>query len=157
CYVSAEHQAEMLGDGEAQSRAAEALGCRRVGLRERLEQLLELIRRHSDASIRDLKADGGAVGLLAAPDLERYLAVSREFGAVAEQVEKTLLDLGQIRSELADVIRADYLELVVVLGDQRANDRLYFAHERCQIERLEINVHPARLDLRQVENVIDDS
>src|SRR4029450_6212489 len=44
CPVPAHHGAEVLGDGEPQARAAEALGARVIGLAERLEQLIELAR-----------------------------------------------------------------------------------------------------------------
>src|SRR5690606_5529916 len=120
-------------------------------------KLAHLFRGHADASVAHLKAHHRAGRPHGAPDLQRDLAVLGELGAVAEQIEQALLDLGQIRPEFPYVIRTAHLELVVVLGDQRADDRLYFAHQSRQVEGLDINIHPTRLDLRQIEDVVDNS
>src|SRR5215831_3026288 len=56
-HVAAHHARELAGDGEAQTRAAEALSGRGVSLAELLEQLCLLLRRHANAGIDHRQLD----------------------------------------------------------------------------------------------------
>jgi hypothetical protein len=56
-HVATHHARELARDGKAESRTAEALCGRRVGLAELLEQLGLLLRCHADTSVSDRELD----------------------------------------------------------------------------------------------------
>src|SRR5262249_13128908 len=75
-HVAAHHARELAGDGKAETRAAEALSGRSVGLAELLEQLCLLLRGHANAGIGDGELDEAAAIAHPAcrkPDLARAL------------------------------------------------------------------------------------
>src|SRR5262249_16241718 len=56
-HVAAHHARELAREGETESRAAEVLGGRPIGLAELLEQLGLLLRRHADPGVGHGKLD----------------------------------------------------------------------------------------------------
>src|SRR5205085_11467045 len=78
-----------------------------------------------------------------------------ERAGVAEQVEKTLLQLCTVGVERSGIVRVDDLEPVAAGRRERRDDRAYLLDQRLEIDLFEIEVHLARFDLRQVENVVD--
>jgi hypothetical protein len=59
-HVTAHHARELAREGKAESRPAEALSGRGIGLAELLEQLSLLFRSHADAGVGDGKLDEAA-------------------------------------------------------------------------------------------------
>ena len=78
-----------------------------------------------------------------------------ELGGVGEQVEQRLPDLGLVGVHRADVVGALDHQRVAVLLDQRLDDRLDVPDELADLERLQEQVHPAGLDLGEVQDVVD--
>ncbi len=78
-----------------------------------------------------------------------------ELAGVAKQVKKALLQLGAVGVERSGIVRIDDVEPVSAGGRERRNDRAHLLDQRLEIDLFEIEVHLARLDLRQVENVVD--
>src|SRR5207248_5346865 len=78
-----------------------------------------------------------------------------KLAGIAEQVQKALLQLGAVGVQRAELVRADDVEPVAAGRRERHNDRANLLDQRLQIDLFEIEVHLARLDLRQVENVVD--
>ena len=66
-----------------------------------------------------------------------------------------MLQLGAVGVQRAELVRADDVEPVAAGRRERHNDRANLLDQRLQIDLFEIEVHLARLDLRQVENVVD--
>ncbi len=157
-HGAAEQGGEALGDGEAQAGAAEIAGGGGIGLGESLEQLAHLLLGHADAAVRDAEqhvAVAGRMGL--ARERQSDLALLGELGGVAQEVDQRLLDLGQVGAHRADVGRAVDRQVIAVLLDQRLDHDTHLVDELREIDRLEIDVHPAGFDLRQVEHAVDQA
>ena len=95
-------------------------------------------------------------GLLLARDRKRYSASFGELGRIAEQVEEVLTQLGLVRMHRSQVALEILHEGVAVLVDQRRDGRLHVAEQLGHIEGFEEQLHPVGLDLRQVEDVVDE-
>ena len=88
-HVAAHHARELAGEGETESRAAEALRGRSIGLAELLEQLGLLLRCHADAGVGDGELDeAAAIAHLACRKLD--LARFGELARIAQKVEQYL-------------------------------------------------------------------
>src|SRR5438093_7052503 len=125
-----------------------------AGLLELFEYAALILRRNPDAGVlhRDddvaVRADGGHVDAT---------AVRRELHCVGEQVEQDLLHLSWVGFDQIDARRN--------LEPQR--DRMphrAFPHHRDAVlqrldqrERVDVELHPACLDLRQIEDVVDEA
>ena len=68
-----------------------------------------------------------------------------------------MLYLGLVGAEAADIGRADHLDDILILVGQRLDDRHYLLDQRWNVDRLDEDIHLASLDLRQVEDVVDQS
>jgi len=90
-------------------------------------------------------------------DPDGEFAVLGEFACIAQDVEKALLHFGAVCAHATNVIRQAQLKRVAILGHQRRNDRLHLVDKRRNIDFLNEHVHLAGLDLREVENVIDQT
>ena len=152
--VAAQHGAEVLGDGEPKARAAEAPGGRGVRLAERLEQLAELFLCHADPRVRH--AETGSRIVLARHH-KRQRALARELVGIAQQVKQTLLYLGVVGAKAANIRRADHLDAILILVGQRLDDRQHLLDQSLNVYLLDEDIHLPGLDLRQVENVVDQS
>ena len=153
------HQArQLLADRQAQARAAELAGRRGVGLGEDLEQLRLLLLadpetgvRHRELQRRDLQ------GLAQRADLDPHLAFLGELQAVGNQVGQDLAQAGRVA---ADPVRRRRVDLQVekdALGAGRLAPQLAdVLAEVVKVEGDDLEFQPARLDLRDVEQVVED-
>ena len=90
-------------------------------------------------------------------DLELDAAFVGELAGVAQQVEKALLELGAVGVKRAERRRTDDFETVRVRRRQRLDDRAHLLDQTGEIDLFEIEVHLAGLDLRQIEDVVDQA
>ena len=125
---------------------------------ERLEQPVELVARDPDSRIGhgDLKMDLPAAG----PGLlhpHRDAAVMREFERVPYQVGNDLPEADRVadnvRGHLGSHIAGQRKPFRVRLDHQRDQGRL---ERPAYVKRRAIDLQLARLDLREIENVVDD-
>jgi hypothetical protein len=79
-----------------------------------------------------------------------------ELGGVREQIEEGLPDFRQVGVHRADVVGAGDDQGVAVLVDQRLDDVGDVADQLGDVELFEVEVHPAGLDLREVQDVVDE-
>ena len=63
--------------------------------------------------------------------------------------------LGLVGVEAADVGRADHLDDILTLVGQRLDDRQHLLDQSLNVHRLDEDIHFPGLDLRQVEDVVD--
>ena len=148
---------EGAGDGEPEAGAAELARGRFVGLREALEQPADLLLGQADAGIGDGKAQPVGPVLPFAPHRERDLALFREFGRVADQVDQRLAQLQLIlmhRAQIAVVVEA---EAVALLRDQALRRGGDVLDQRRHVEGLGRQRQAAGLDLGDVEHVVDEA
>src|SRR5262249_2366023 len=107
------HQArELAGDRKAKPRPAVPARGQGIGLGEILKQFRLLLRRHTDAAIRDRKLDPVAsVRRLA--HAQRDLALLRELAGIAEEIEQDLLEPHGVRVQRANVLLGFDVEAVL--------------------------------------------
>src|SRR5690606_18785074 len=103
--VAAHHLAELPADHEPEPRPAILARGGGVRLRERLEQLAELLLAHADAGIGDAEANELARLARNAGSGQRDRSLFGELARVAEEVEERLPHLREVRLHAADVRR----------------------------------------------------
>ncbi len=155
---SAHQLHQVLADREAETRAAEAARHRVVALAKRLEQLLELLLAHADAGIADRERHLHALGMRRAERrLHEHLARGRELDGVACDVDQHLLQPHRVADEqVGHVRRAPHHHFQRLVAD---DGHQHVAHPLQQVVQREFRVFErqlAGLDLREVENVVDD-
>ena len=84
-------------------------------------------------------------------------ALARELVGVAQQVEQALLYLGLVGAEAANIGWADHFDDILTLVCQRLDNRQHLLKQSLNVYRLDEDIHLSGLDLRQVENVVDQS
>ena len=154
--VAAHHLTETAGERETQAGSAELARGRRVCLRKGLEQSDDLLRTQPDAGIGHPKDDPFASVHHLPLDRNVHLAAVRELRRVRDEIEEPLPHLAQIGAHDADVGCTDDVEGVAVLGHLRGDRRLHLADERANVEILQMQLHLAGLDLRKIEDVVDE-
>ena len=128
---------------------------RAVGLREFLEQPPHLLLGHADAGVGHGNRDPvAAIGVLPARG-DGDGAFLGELVGVARQVEQRLPEAGLVGVDRAEVRRAIDDDAIGVLRRHRLDRLGHVLDQRRQRERFEVKLHAPRLDLRQVENVVD--
>ena len=152
------HQArQMGGDGEPQPGAAETPGGGGVGLLEGPEQPAQRLGLDADAGVDDLEAQvhlGLVLGIDAGAQLHH--AGIGELDRVAEVVEQHLAEAGRVAAQhvrhVGDI--DDHLDPLLggPVGDQRAD----LADHLLEVEIGLVEGQAAGLDLRDVEDVVDD-
>jgi len=154
---------ETGGDGEAEAGAAVGAGGRGVGLREGLEDLDELLLRDADAGVGDGEAKGGGfvAGLMVErmihDDFEGDLAVPGELDGVADEVEENLAEAGGVADEDIGDVGGDVAEqLKVFLVGAESEGFEGEVETLADVEGAEVEFDAASLDLREVEDVVDD-
>src|SRR6266542_5246875 len=135
----------MLGDRETKAGAAIAARRRGIGLAEGLKQPSKLLVGHADAAVGD---DEGQ-RILSGAQFEGDAALMGKFGGVAQQIEEALLKLGAVGIESAERCRADDLEPVAARRGEYRDDRALLFKQGRNVHLFEVEVHLARLDLRQ--------
>jgi hypothetical protein len=153
--IAPHHAAKMPADGEAKARAAVLAGCRGVCLGKFLEQPSHLLLRHADPGVG--YAYGDPVAALEPLRLRRHGdgPLFRELVGVAREVEQRLPKAGLVGVGGAEIGLAIDNDAIAVLCGHRLDGLGHVLDQRRQRKRLEMKLHAPCLDLRQVEDVID--
>ena len=149
---------ELLGDRESEARAAVLARGRRVDLREALEQPVDAVFGDADARVAHLDAQPDATSLTrGGHDVHADLATLGELDRVVHEVGDRLPDSGGIALQPVrePVIDADR-KLEALLVGIRCKDLTHIAHAVTQAEPYMLELEPPRLDLREVQDVVDD-
>ena len=157
--VAAHHFGQLFGYRQAKAGAAIIAGGRGVGLLEGLEQALDLRLGHADAGIAHGKLDELAVGgILQNANLDGDLALLGELDGVVAEIDQDLTEPERIAAEMGGDRGLDLEDQLEPLG------RGLLAHQVADILQhlveIEIDVLDrqfAGLDLREIENVVDDA
>src|SRR5713101_2687191 len=80
-----------------------------------------------------------------------------ELAGIAQQIEEALLYLGPVGVERAERRRTEDFETVRIGRGQRLDNPTHLLDQTAEIDLFEIEVHLARLDLRQIEDVVDQT
>ena len=146
-------QCQPVADGQPQARAAEAPRGGRIGLLERAEQLRQL---------RLVDADAGVLHIEAQParrqraHLQLHLPTGGELHRVAQQVQQDLL---QPHAVATHVLRGGGVDMQLQLHLVGGRTVGHHGHHALQaglqgeVGRVELDL--ARLDLREIEDVVD--
>ena len=131
----------------------------RVGLHERLEEFRRLLRRHADAGV----AHGELELHLFARAFEQFdvqpdLAALGELDGVVDEVRQDLAEAERVAQQMLGNLRRDVGEelqalVVRLLRGERRDRADHFVEP--EVRRLDLQL--ARLDLREIEDVIDDA
>ena len=144
---------QTLANHQAKPRAAELAGCRCIYLGKVSKQLAQCDFGDPDARVLHLKKQPIATDPDAHPDFAR----PREFDGIACQVKQDLPDAKAVSQVVAiqsgvKVNREGNAFLFGPHGQYRRNGVRQHRHR----ERMQVIVHAPRLNLGQIENVIDD-
>ena len=154
--LAAEQPRDLAADVEAEARAAVLARRRAVGLLEGLEDQRELLVGDPDAGVGDREREDPVPARPARHDREPDLAVVGELHGVRQEVAQDLLEallVGDDRGRQRRVA-VDREAQALLLGE-RAERALHVVAQVDQRELAEVEVHLARLDLGQVEDVVD--
>ena len=168
---AASHQLDQaLRDRQSQPRPAVSPSGRGVRLLERLEDQRLLVRRDADAGIADVKMqrdrrrgdDATAVqcriAVLRTADIQHDLAAMRELDRVADQIDHDLPQASRVPDERVGHIGRDSKRQFQMFAMRPHRERLHrIPQHLAQAEDIWDEVQFSRLDLREVENVVDDS
>src|SRR3990170_3602862 len=121
-------------------------------LAELLEHRRLVLCRDPDAGIGDRHRHRPAVQRRAHGDLA---SLRSELDRVGQKVEQHLLDLALVGHDLTDPRVHVDLEPDAVARGALPDERQRVVERGWQVEGLGLQLHPARLDLRQVENIVD--
>ena len=165
CSSAVTRPAHQLGeapaDREPEPRAAVPAGGRRVDLAERLEEPAHPVGRDADAGVADVdvidRRVSGARSRLAA-GRDHDLAALGELDGVGQQVEHDLAEAARVADGRLGRPRLDVVGELEALAPPRPG-RSGRRPPRCtlaQVERRALELHPPGLDLREVEDVVDD-
>ena len=95
-------------------------------------------------------------GLLSRRSRECYTAPFGELGRVAEQIEEVLTQLRLVRMHFPEIALEVQHETVSVFRHQWRDCRLDIAQQVGDVESFQENFHLVCLDLRQIEDVVDE-
>ncbi len=152
------HQPDKLGrDGQTQARAAVFARGGAVRLGKRLEDGFLPVPGDADAGVDDGKMQMHLViRLHPCLDPQHHLALFREFDGVADQIDDHLPQTPQIADKRVGRLRqnaAGQLQSALV---GPCSECFYGVFEAvAQAEGDRVQVHPARLDLGKVQNIVD--
>ena len=140
------------GDGEAQARARIGLGELALDLFEWLAEPPQRIRRDADAGIGDHENDRIRQHVAAHGD---PAFVRGELHRVRQQVDEDLLDGAAVGEDGNGASDIGIQRQALVLGAP-GHHAQRLRQELRQVELLHVELHAAGLDLRHVEDVVDD-
>ena len=151
--LAAVHRRQRLDERKPQPRAFLRAHMGAFGLFERLAQPLQIVLGDADAAVGDRDGDAHVAALDAQID---PAAARRELDGVGEQVDEDLLNRALVGEDVAAFARHRHGErdALAVGGDLHEAQRL--AGDVLQIERLLAEIELAGLDLRHVENAVDE-
>ncbi len=152
------HLDELGGDRQAQPGAAVAPRGRSVDLGERLEDQRLLLRRNPDPRVNDVEPQNEPVAAtILHPDPHRHLAAFGELDRVPDQVDQHLAQAARVAHETFGDLGVDPVDdLDPLLMRARPLRPEYLAQEPLKRERHGVQLQPPRLDLREVEDVVQD-
>ena len=157
--LTAHHLAETAADRKSEPGATILARGRRIGLHEFLEQPAHLFaRRRLRAALGpELPPRRIAAALAHEPrHVDGHNAMLGELVGVAHQIEQRLADSRLVGVHLADILRTVEDDLVAVLGRRGGDGGDHIVDQRRDGEGLDVHVHPAGFDLRQVQDVVDE-
>ena len=156
----AAHQLDQpAGDGQPQAGTAVLARGRGIGLRKGIENAGELVGGNADAGIAHGKGQGQRLGLLPfEADGEHHLAALGELDRVADQIEQHLAQPGRVPAQLAGEGRIDVgAEIQTAIAGARLQREKHLVDGLAQGEVDGLDAELARLDLREIEDVVDDA
>ena len=121
-----------------------------------MEEFAQLRGRHADARVAHGEAEVGHAIPDNALDVEADLALLRELVGVAEKVEQALAQLGDVGADGSDVRPQGDDELVLPLLDEWCDGVANLADNVRHLEAFEVQFHLLRLDLGEVEDLVDE-
>src|SRR5437899_4772708 len=145
---------ELLGQRQAESGAFLLLRVIAPDLAELLEHGLMIFGRDADPGVADRDLEPAGIAM------RRYVdaaAVGRELDRVGQEVDEDLLHLALVGLNVAQRRIDAHLQSDIVPLRTLAHQRHRIGERRSDIECRQVELHPARLDLRQVEDVVDES
>ena len=164
--LAAEQTCDLTADGESEPGPAISPARRPVGLLERFEDQAQLVLRNADARVLDRKLEyrlrpgeslAGELSPFRQSDPQLDAADFGELASVGEQVLEHLLQPLLVRLDRRRDVRAmdlDFEGELLVLGHrpERALDEVPQIRE---LDVADVHVHTTRLDLGEVEDVVD--
>ncbi|EPH46818.1 putative Hybrid signal transduction histidine kinase J [Streptomyces aurantiacus JA 4570] len=173
--LAAEQPRDLPADRQAEAGAAVLAARGAVGLLERLEDHPHLAGGDADAGVghgerdqvgvgvpqrtglQELLPDGVGHVVAGEPDDQFDRSGVGELHRVGQQVAQHLQEALFVRVQRRGQLRRHaYGEVESLLCGQRAESGLYVVHELDERDARRADVHLARLDLRQVEDVVDE-
>ena len=155
----AAHQIDQAArDRQAEAGAAIFAGGRAVFLGKGIKYQLLLFRGNADAGVAHRKMHRGSIAMAGAlRDAQRDFAIFGELDGVADQVGQDLTDAAGVAQRMGRHFRQDFADQfdVFLVGAQRHRFQ-GFRDEAVQVEGNVFDEQFAGLDLREVENVVDD-
>ena len=158
-HGAAHELAEPAADGEAEARAAEAPRRRAVDLAERLEEpaLPLLGNTHAGVAHGEFEAEPPVVRRPVGAHAHHDLAAIGELHRVADEVQEDLPEPRVVADDRRRHVRRDlagHVEALLRGGGAQQHERPLDA--LAEVEGARVDVHAARLDLREIEDVVDD-
>ncbi len=156
----AAHQAhQMAADRQPQARAAIAAAGGGIGLRKRLEQPALLLGRHADARVANLEAQADrCLRALDDVDADSHLAALGELDGVVPEIEQHLAQARRIAHQgHGQLRRLREQQLDALLLRAHAHQVRQAVEHVAEVERDRLDVQLAGLDLREVQDVVDDA
>ena len=155
--VSLHHLYQALGDGQPQAGAAEAPRGGAVGLAEGLKQLALLFGGDADAGILYREAAGCLLLILSQQlDADHHLTAFGELDGVAHQVGQHLAEPLAVAEQMDGMERRRAEDLQPLAVGHRGETLDQILQQQIQIEGAAFQLQLARLDLREVEDIVDD-
>ena len=145
-------------DGEAKARAANFAGGGRVNLREGLEELVLIFSRDARTGINNGDEDLG-VALRRGGNLsfDRDDAFIGEFGGIGKEVDQHLADAGGVGADNWQVGGNDFFKRDGLIFGKANGGGHGASDEVAEVDVLvEGEFHFASLDLRDIENIVDE-
>ncbi len=148
----------MLADGQPETGTAETAGGGVFCLGKPFEYLLPVLGRDSDSIVHDGDPDIHRIRVgRFRLDPDRDVAFRREFDRIAHEIDENLADPDRIARQRGengpDVLDLEADAFFAGQGTEHRND---LADQSPEIERHRLQFDLTRLDLREVEDVIDD-
>ena len=155
----AAHELHQLpADGEPETGAAETARGRGVRLRERHEEALLVLVRDADPRVDDVEVERHPFGVLVQDrDPDDDLALGSELDRVGAEVHEHLTDPGGVAEEARGYVGRDVddeLDPLAVRGSRQ--NAAHVLDHAADVEVGLLDVEPARLHLREVQDVVDD-
>ena len=144
---------QLAGDRQPQPGAAVAPARRGVRLVEFVEDVRKLAFRDADPAVADDKLDVAVAG---APEADAHLALLRELGRVAGQVQQHLTQPAGVAEELRGVV-GDVGDERDLLLDHRGDRLDHLGDDLGEVDRAQDQLHLVGLELGDVEQVVDQA